>query len=76
MHFESMLNGLAAERLGAGKVAWGGEVATIESHLMGLLQQDIAPALHAAHTLERPPLFDAAAFLKKLAPARRSRRAA
>lgn len=74
LHFESMLNGLAAERLGAGKVAWGGDVATIEAHLTAMLSAPIAPALVAAKKLQRPALFDAEAFLASLVAPKTQRR--
>jgi len=74
LHFESMLNGLAAERLGAGKVAWGGDVPTIEAHLTALLAAPVAPALAVARKLEQPAPFDAEAFLVALTAAKTQRR--
>ena len=67
LHFESMLNGLAAERLGSGKVAGGGATDVIHDHLTGLLRRPVEQALHVGAGLDRPALFDARAFLQRLA---------
>jgi hypothetical protein len=71
LHFESMLNGLAAERLGAGKVAWGGE--GIDNHLAALLARPIDSLIALAREMERPARFDAAAFVAALQPQRRGK---
>lgn len=69
LHFESMLNGLAAERLGAGKVAWGGATDVIADHLTGLLRLPVETALRVGERLDRPASFDAQALLDRLSAA-------
>lgn len=63
IHFESMLNGVALERIGSGKVAWGGSVDTVLKHLSDALANPIAPpsgpALFSPPTLEPKRLIDA-----------------
>jgi hypothetical protein len=65
LHFESMLNGLAVERLGVGKVVWGGGE-TFEAHLHGLRAQPAERALAVAGALAAPAPFDAEAFVAAL----------
>ena len=63
IHFESMLNGVALERAGIGRVAWGGAVDTVLKHLNDLLAGPVAPPSNGANcappTLEPNRLIDA-----------------
>ncbi len=65
-HFESMLNGLALERLGVGKVAWGGETSTILEHLEWALDLDPRVAQTAADRVAEPYALDVSALLSHM----------
>lgn len=66
VHFEAMLNGVALERAGVGKVAWGGAVDTILDQLGWALDNGAAPAQALAASLTSPSLLTAADVLEPL----------
>jgi hypothetical protein len=66
VHFEAMLNGVALERAGIGKVAWGGTVDTILDQVSWALDAGLASATAHAATLPSPPLALAEQILDAL----------
>lgn len=66
VHFESMLNGVALERAGGGRVAWGGSVDVILDHLSWALDEGRPGAEKLAADLPAAPLLSTQLLLETL----------
>ena len=66
VHFEAMLNGVALERAGVGKVAWGGSTDVIAEHVEWALKLDRGVAQGVAAHVEAPPPLDGQALLARM----------
>ncbi len=68
-HFEAMLNGIALERAGAGKVAWGGSAEAITEHLDWALSVETEKLQAAADQVAPALELDARVLLNHIARA-------